>query len=138
MDLRVMSPTSYQTALPRDGLFTIALICKIVADLWKSFLSSGTDGEVELMPLLPPPKTGGFHWLSSPEVGWAVPTLLLLSSVTKTASRRDFGDRDRGKTTQHQPNPDPVQHENFLSQYYCTTNGGGNQRQPDHHRVGDR
>ncbi len=30
MDLRVMSPTSYQTALPRDGLFSIATNCAIV------------------------------------------------------------------------------------------------------------
>ena len=31
MDLRVMSPTSYQTALPRDGLFNIAVNREIVS-----------------------------------------------------------------------------------------------------------
>ena len=38
MDLRVMSPTSYQTALPRDGSFSIATNEAIVACLLKSLL----------------------------------------------------------------------------------------------------
>ncbi len=45
MDLRVMSPTSYQTALPRGNLFSITINSAIVAIIQKSLLGDSQAGD---------------------------------------------------------------------------------------------